>query len=142
MTSIGVESTQYFVEDRSWMLGLHGSDETPPCTLDVSTFTANTHFPNGFIKSGIALGVITAATASGGVTVVGPYDPAASDGRQVCRGLLFSTVKVPNVGDLTKDVGSALLIHGFVRKVRLPLQSGVGSVDAAAQTALKLIDFV
>lgn len=61
MTDISVLSTPYQVEKRSWYLG---TSEMPGFTisgtLDVSAFTAGTHYPNGFIPSGTPLGRITA----------------------------------------------------------------------------------
>jgi hypothetical protein len=50
-----VQSTQYQVEDRSWLLSPHGTEPgtTPSVILDITKFTAATHFPNGYIKSGM-----------------------------------------------------------------------------------------
>jgi hypothetical protein len=42
-------------EDRSWLASAHGTTATRTITLDVSTFTANTHYPDGFIPSGMLL---------------------------------------------------------------------------------------
>lgn len=69
MSYIGVETTQYQVEDRSWDLSPHGSEPgtTPSITLDVSTFTAGTHYPDGYLPSGLPLGRITATG------LYGPY---------------------------------------------------------------------
>ncbi len=234
MTYIGVETTQYQVDNRSWLLSPHGTDPgaTPSITLDVSAFTQALHYPNGYLLSGLPLARITAtdkygpyettdevqtlteggsgltsftitfdgqttasidddATASqvqaalealsniapGDVTVTG--GPLASGpftvtfggayantnvsamtttptggtgvvtvatttaggaegagGLEVCRGLLFSAVKIPDLTDLTKDVGGALLVHGFVSLSKLPRQP-----DANGQADLKLIHF-
>ena len=133
MTDISVTSTPYQVEKRSWLLSPHGTDPgtTPSVTLDVSAFTAGTHYPNGFFPSGLVLGRITATG------LYGPYDNAAADGREVAAGILFSAVKVPNVADTTKDVGAAMVVHGFVRLSKLPI-----ALDAAGQTDLRLIHFV
>lgn len=127
MTYIGVTSTSYQVENRSWLLGPFGTGpgENPSITLDVSAFTAATHYPNGYFPSGLALGRIT---ASG---LYGPYDNAAVDGRETAAGLLFSSVKVPNTADTTQDVGGALLVRGDVNAAKLPL-----AIDAAGQTEL------
>ncbi|MEU8186020.1 head decoration protein [Micromonospora carbonacea] len=141
MTDISVSTVSYQAEKRSWLLGPHGTDPgaTPSITLDVSAFTAATHYPNGYFPSGIVLGVIT---ASG---LYGPYDDTAVDGRQVAAGILFSSVKVPNTADTMKDVGAAMLVHGFVKIARLPIANGAtgrGYIDANGQTDLKLIHFV
>ncbi len=53
-------------EDRSWLASAHGTTATRTITLDVSAFTANTHYPNGFIPSGTVLSEL----ASG---LFGPY---------------------------------------------------------------------
>lgn len=42
-------------EDRSWLGSAHGTESTVTITLDISAFTANTHYPNGFIPSGTVL---------------------------------------------------------------------------------------
>jgi hypothetical protein len=233
MTDISVSTLAYQVDDRSWLLSQHGTDPgtTPSITLDVSAFTAGTHYPNGYIPSGTNLAKITAnglygpytvsnevqtlteggsgltsftvtfggqttsslaalATAAqvqaalealstigaGNITVTGaaggPYTltfigvfagtdvaqvtatptggtgtvtPATgtaggtegSGGLEVCAGHLFSAVKVPNLADTTKDVGGALLVHGFVKLSRLPF-----GLNANGQTDCKLIHYV
>jgi len=107
-------------DDQSWLGSAHGTDATETVTLDTSTFTAGTHYPDGYFKSGIPLGVITA----GGK--VGPYDDAAVDGREVLVGFLFAAIKAP--ADNTLDPSGAMLTHGKVRESRLPV-----AVDAAGK---------
>jgi hypothetical protein len=140
MTDISVAVTNYQSEKRSWLIGSHGTDPgaTPTITLDVSAFTAATHYPNGYLLSGIVLGKIT---ASG---LYAPYLSTNSDGTQTAAGILFSSVKVPNLLDLTKDVGSGLFVHGFVNQNKLPIANaatGGGYIDTAGATSLKLIHF-
>lgn len=140
MTDISVQTTAFQVENRSWLLSPHGADPgtTPSIVLDVSSFTAATHYPNGYFPSGIVLGVITATG------LYGPYDDTAVDGRQIAAGILFSSTKVPNTADTTKDVGAAMLVHGFVKESRLPIANGAtgrGYIDANGRTDLKLIHF-
>lgn len=70
MTSIAIKRTYYQFEDRSWLQVQPGGSEfgrTISGTLDISAFTAGTHYPNGYIPSGIVLGKIT---SSG---LYGPY---------------------------------------------------------------------
>jgi hypothetical protein len=137
MTEIAVTSIAFQAENRAWLLSPHGTDPgtTPTITLDVSKFTQATHYPNGFIASGIALGLVTATG------LYGPYDSGAADGRQTAKGLLFSSCTVIDryTAQLLTKVASGLLVHGFVSKSKLPFQSGVGSIDAGGQTALGLI---
>ena len=140
MTDISVQTTAYQVEKRSWLLSQHGTDPgtTPSITLDVSAFTAATHYPNGYLLSGIVLGKLTA----GGKYV--PYVDAGVDGSGTAAGFLFASVKIPNLLDLTKDVGGALLVHGFVDPAKLPIANaaaGGGFLDANGRIDLKLIHF-
>ena len=125
MTDISVVSTGYQVENRSWLISAHGTDPgtNPSVALDLSKFTAGTHFPNGFIPSGIALGKVTATG------LYGPYDNTATDGRETAAGHLFSTLGV-RTGQ-TK-VGGALVVHGFIRESKLPF-----TIAAAGKTDLK-----
>ena len=233
MTSIDVMPTTTPVDKRSWLLSPHGTEPgaTLSITLDVSAFTAGTHYPAGYLPSGTVLSKITAsglygpytvsnevqtiteggsgltsftltfdgqtttsiddqATAAqvqaalealstigaGSVTVTGnpggvytvtfvgalagtdvvemtatptggtgtvtiatttEGGTEGSGGLEVAAGLLFSSVKVPNIADTTKDVGGALLVHGFVDLSKLPF-----GLDATGQADLKLIHFV
>lgn len=141
MTDINVSTIQHQVERRSWYLG---TAETPGFTLngalDVSAFTLADHFPNGFLPSGIVLGRITATGK------YGPYLAAAGDGRGDAAGILFSAAKVPNLADLTRDVGCAVLVaFAPVAVGKLPIADTVatgGFLDAAAQADLSRLYFV
>lgn len=140
MTDISVTSTAYQVEKRNWLLSQHGTDPgtTPSVNLDVSAFTAATHYPDGYIKSGIILGKITATGK------YAPYVDAASDGTGTAAGVLYSSVKVPNVLDTTKDTNGAMVVHGFIDAAKLPIANaatGGGFLDANGRVDLKLIHF-
>jgi len=141
MTDISVATSSFQVEKRSWLLSPHGTGpgETLSITLDVSAFTAATHYPNGYLMSGIVLGKITATG------LYAPYVDAAVDGTGVAAGFLFSSVKVPNLLALTKDVGAGLVVHGFVDAAKLPIANaatGGGFLDTNGRTDLKLVHFV
>lgn len=118
-----IREDSFGVDDQSWLGSAHGTDSTIPVTLDVSAFTEATHYPDGFFKSGLPLGKLTA----GGKYV--PYNGAGADGSETLVGFLFSAVKAPDA--TTTDVSGALLTHGSVRTSRLPV-----SVDAAGQADL------
>lgn len=140
MTDISVSTWNYQAEKRSWLLGPHGTEPgaTPGCTLDVSAFTQATHYPNGYLLSGIVLGRLTATGK------LAPLLAANSDGSQTAVGILFGSVKIPNLLDLTVDVGAAILVHGFVDAAKLPIANnatGGGYITTAARTALNLIHF-
>jgi len=123
MTNISVVKTSHQTENRSWLASTHGTEPgaNPSITLDVSKFTAGTHYPDGYLKSGVVLGKVTATG------LYGPYDNAASDGREVARGHLLASL---NVGTLTK-IGGALLVHGFVTESKLPANHGLDTAGKA-----------
>ena len=135
MTNIALEKVAYQSEKRGWLWGEHGTEPgcNPSISLDFAAGSnvAATKYTNWYVPSGTVLGKITATGK------YGAYDPAAADGRQKAAGLLFGSVKVP--ASTSTVVGAALFVHGFVNPKRLPFQTGVGSADAAAQTALNLI---
>lgn len=135
MTDIAVETASYTPPDRSWLLteltGDGQSVSTTSGTIDFTKFTAGTHYPNGYIPSGTVVGVVT----TGGR--VGPYDNAASDGRQTATGLLYNPIQVPT--DTARKVQVAIVdSFAVVSASRLPAASGL---DAAGQADLPLIKF-
>lgn len=114
---ITVRSEAFGVEDRSWLGSAHGTEATRTITLDVSAFTAGTHYPDGYIPSG----TVVARNDSSGM-----YEPY--DGDNTAAGFLFNSVSVTAGG---ADVGAPLLEHGMVIEDRLPENSGF---DAGAAT--------
>jgi len=113
-------------EDQRWLGSAHGTSSGESITLDTSVFTAGTHYPNGYFPSGLPLGKITATG------LYGPYDDAASDGRQTLVGFLFCTVDAPAVS--TQDPQGALLWHGKVVEARLPIAVDAnGKADVAGR---------
>jgi hypothetical protein len=122
MTDITVTTTSMQNENRSWLLGGE-TTMAEGITLDVSLFTAATHYPNGFIPSG------TVISPAGG-----PYS-----GTGAVAGILFGSLTVrPGV---TKLGGAVLKAFVFVKKARLPYQTGTGSLGASGEAGLPLISF-
>ena len=135
MTDISRHTTAFQVEDRSWLYGLHGTDQTPPATLDVSAFTQADHYPNGYIPSGIVL----KEAISGGKTV---YVPTIGDGSDTAAGILYGSLKIPDLLDLSINVSGAILVHGFVKISRLPIPAGTaGAFHASNLADLPMIHF-
>jgi hypothetical protein len=123
---LSLRTETFGMDDQSWLGSEHGTQATESITLDTSTFVAATHYPAGYFKSGLPLGRITA----GGK--YGPYDNAASDGRETLVGFLFAAVKAPAA--TTTDVGAALFVHGKVRESRLPVAvDSAGKADVAGR---------
>lgn len=132
MTYIGIEKTEYTSENRAWLAGPHGTEPgmTPGLTLDLTKFS-DAKFAD-VIKSGCVLGKVTANGRHG------PYDPAATDGRQTATHVLFNTVN--RKAGRTYE-GNAGYIHGAVIESKLPY-TGIGGLDADAKTDLKHIVLV
>lgn len=97
--------------DQSWLGSDHGIAECRTELLDISTFTAGTHYPNGYIPSGLPVAKV------GGVLV--PYDPteATVTNAGVLAGFIFTDQAV--VG--TNDFAVPLLDHGRVRSAKVPI---------------------
>ncbi|MFD7776669.1 head decoration protein [Streptomyces sp. NPDC059753] len=127
--NLGLITESFSQDRRDWLQGEHGTDIAVSVSLDVSKFTAGTHYPDGYIKSGIPLGKITA----GGK--FGPYDDAATDGRQTCVGFLFTGVEVvTRRGATVASAVGSMLVHCAVRESKLPVAvDAAGKVDLASR---------
>ncbi|MFE6493425.1 head decoration protein [Streptomyces sp. NPDC057748] len=118
-----------FSQDRrDWLGSAHGTDAPVSVTLDVSKFTKATHYPDGYIKSGMPLGKIT----TGGK--YGPYDDTATDGRQTLVGFLFTAQDVDARRVASTSVVGSALIHCFIREAKLPVAVDAnGKADVAGR---------
>ena len=121
-------STSYSQGDHSWLASAHGLDNGQTVTLDLTGFVKATHFPDGYIPSGMGL-------ALNATTEYIPYDPAvpvhANQG--IFVGRLVNDVVVAN-DDGTDGVGDALgsmIIHGHIVEANLPAGD---ATDASAKT--------
>lgn len=135
MTDITVSTSTFLPADRPWLLFEGVGHQAPTSTdfglINFALFTAGTHYPNGFIPSGVLLGKVT----TGGR--LGPYDNAASDGRQTAVGFLYNAITVPT--DTARKVAVALVdCFAVISESRLP--SGHG-LDAGAKAELPLLKF-
>lgn len=110
-----LKTTTGGLSDKSWLQSTHGLDMNLSVTLNLALFDAEDHYPDGSIRSGTDLGIVT---ASG---LYGPYDADATDGREVLAGHLYEDEKV-NAG--STKAGVALFRHGSVRRDNLPATSG------------------
>lgn len=116
--------------DQSWLGSTHGIANARTEILDISAFTAGTHYPNGYIPSGLPVAKVS------GVLV--PYD--ATEGTTTGAGILagFILTDQPVVG--TNDFGVPLIDHGRVRVAKLPIS--FTAPTAAAKRAATTIVFV
>lgn len=135
MTDITVETTTFLPADRAWLLfeaqGTPGPVATTDGVIDFALFTSGTHYPNGFIPSGVVLGKVTATSR------LGPYDNAAADGRQTAVGHLYNATKVP-ASTSQRVVVAIVDAFAVVSEVKLPTDHGL---DAAAKAELPLIKY-
>lgn len=134
-TDISMQTTSYQVGNRQWLLS--EPDVKFNETLDISKFTAGTHYPNGFIPSGTAVGRVTATG------LLGPYSDAASDGTQTCVGLTYGDARaVHQNGSTATLVGISVVAYdAAVSLSKLPFQSGAGFLDANGQADLNKLLF-
>jgi hypothetical protein len=58
---LSIRTETFGQDDQSWLGSAHGTNSARTITLDTSTFTEGTHYPDGYFKSGIPLGKITAS---------------------------------------------------------------------------------
>jgi len=105
--------------DTTWLGSTHGIANARTEILDVSAFTANTHYPNGYIPSGTPVAKVS------GLLV--PYDgtEGTTTGAGILAGFILFDQKV--VG--TADFGVPLLDHGRVIVANVP---GTFAAPAAA----------
>jgi hypothetical protein len=71
---LSLKSESFASDDTSWLRSRHGVEACISGTLDTSAFTKSLHYPDGFFKSGLPLGKITAT---------GKYGPYAGQTNEV-----------------------------------------------------------
>jgi hypothetical protein len=130
-TDISMQTTNYQVGSRQWLLA--EPDIKLNMTLDISKFTAGTHYPNGYIPSGTVI-----APSGGGL--YGPYDPAASP-HVAPYGITYADVRaIRQDGSTASKVGTGAVVYDAVVSTgKLPFQTGKGSIDATGKTELAQI---
>lgn len=117
-----MKTETYGTGDQSWLGSSHGIGECRTEQLDISAFTAGTHYPNGYIPSGTPLSEV------GGLMV--PYTSAegTTTGAGILAGHLFTDA--PVVG--TNDFPVAVLDHGRVRAAKVPQGTDAFTAPVAA----------
>jgi hypothetical protein len=103
----------------TWLGSGHGIRNARTEKLDISAFTAATHYPNGYLPSGLPVAKV------GGVLV--PYD--ATEGTTTNAGVLagFVLTDIPlkvtpgTTAPASEDQNVPLLDHGRVKTANLPI---------------------
>lgn len=120
--------------DQSWLDSAHGLRNAKTEVLDISAFTAGTHYPNGYIPSG------TPVAKVGGMLVPYTSGEATTTGAGVLAGHILTDQRV--VG--TNDFAVPLFKHGRVKTAKVPVGSdGAFTAPVAAlKRANVTIDYV
>jgi hypothetical protein len=118
--------------DQSWLGSAHGIRNARTVTIDISAFTAGTHYPDGYIPSGTPVAIVS--------NLAVPYDK--TEGTTTGAGILagFILTDQPVVG--TADFPAPLLDHGRVIVSKVPYSGGFAEPAAAAKRTKTTIVFV
>lgn len=111
---ISIKRTSFGQDNQSWLGSAHGTNAAQTITLDMTTFTKATHYPDGYLKSGLPLQKLAGGKYGLWLTT------------KDVAGVLFTAVSAP--ASTATPVAGALLEHGRVIAAKLPVP-----VDAAGQ---------
>ena len=115
----GMKTTDYGGGNYDWLLNTDGLDQAVTCVVDISTFTEATHFPNGYLPSGLPVRVDDR-------DVVRPWADTAG----AKLGFLKGNVKV-NGGE---DLNAAAVVRGNVKLAKVQaILAGFAVPTTAAQ---------
>lgn len=95
--------------DQSWLGSAHGIANARTESIDISAFTAGTHYPNGYIPSGFPVALVAGLLVPYDVTV------GTTTGAGVLAGHILTDQ--PVVG--TQDFPAPLLDHGRVKAAKV-----------------------
>lgn len=112
--------------DMSWLDSAHGLRNARTELLDISAFTAGTHYPDGYIKSG------TPVAKVGGVLVPYTSAEATTTGAGILAGHILTDQPVVGSADFAVPV----LDHGRVRTAKVP--QGSDAFTAPVATAKRV----
>lgn len=102
----GLATKTYGTGDYSWMLNTDGLNEGVTGVLDVSTFTAGTHYPNGYFPCGLPVNVADR-------DVIKPWTDTA--------GAVLGFLIGDTVTDGVEDATCAVLVRGNIKTAKVPL---------------------
>jgi len=102
----GLKTTTYGTGDYSWLRNTDGLDESVTGVIDISDFTANTHFPNGYLPSGLPVRIDD-------LDDIRPW----ADATGAVLGFLKGDFKTDGV----EDVNVSVITRGNIKTAKLPL---------------------
>jgi hypothetical protein len=108
--------------DLSWLGSSHGLRNARTLPLNVSAFTAGTHYPNGYIPSGTPVAIVS--------NLVVPYTSAeaTTTGAGVLAGHILTDQRVVGTGNFSVPV----LDHGRVKTAKVPQGTDAFTAPVAA----------
>lgn len=87
---------------KAWLASRMGTDTCRGVTLALELFTPNTHFPDGYLRSGLCLGKVTTGALSG---LYGPYNGLANEVETIDLGAATAgTVTITFQGSTTASI--------------------------------------
>lgn len=123
-------SETYGSGNMAWLGSAHAIENAQTAMLDISAFTAGTHYPDGYIPSGMPVAKVA------GVLV--PYD--ATEATVTAAGILAGFVLTDQKVVGTADFAVPLFDHGRVKTANLPI--AFVKPAAAAKLSATTIVFV
>lgn len=118
--------------DMTWLASSHSLRNARTVTIDISGFTAGTHYPNGYIPAGTPLAL------SAGLAV--PYTSA--EGTTTGAGILAGHLLFDAIVTGTNDFAAPMLDHGRVKTAKVPVGSDgafTAPVAAAKKAATNIV---
>lgn len=103
----GLKTTTYGTGDYSWLRNLDGLDDSSVTgVVDISDFTEATHYPNGYLPSGLPVRVDD-------LDDIRPWADTAG----AVLGFLKGDVRT----DGTEDLNVAVIVRGNIKTAKLPV---------------------
>lgn len=143
MTDLAIERSTYGRGDRRWLRSHVGFRDTLGVTLDGNLFSAQ-RFPDGTVLSGTVIAKVDATE------LYGPYDPAATDGRQKAENsrvffLLEEQTVRPGHKLSCAGIDSGRIIPRYLPAAPTGVTgpaAAVGALNAAVRTALPRVGYL
>lgn len=111
-----MKSESWGAGDQTWLLSDHAMFNAHTVTLDVSTFTAGTHYPNGYFPSGLIVNIANRAA-------VKPFTGAAGE--------KFGVLLFDQPTDGVADFAAPALWHGSIVTAKLPVSTNLPATAPA-----------
>lgn len=112
----GLKSVKYGSGDPTWLLHTDGIRYAISAVAKAANFTKNTHYPNGYLPSGLILNIADTSNAK-------PWTGAAGE--------VFMCLDGDHPFDGTEDTNIAALYRGAIKTDKLPVTTGLPTTAPA-----------